>query len=248
MDKNTMLVKKLSDGQISEIELLIKSYYDSKKLMFKLEKQSFLDDGEKAAHILHYEDGKLTAYMVLSYFNGEELECTPIAEEKSAFIDMYIIARKFAQDTQKKQVLFISDKNYTFMEDLLKELGMSVSFAEHRMTFNSDLYKQESIGEVEIKYDKVTDDGRSLIYADGLCVGKIRIENVYGVVGIYGFEIKEELQGKGFGRRALSAAICDILKTEYKKLYLEVETNNAPALHLYKAMGFETAVTFNYFC
>lgn len=78
-------------------------------------------------------------------------------------------------------------------------------------------------------------------------IGKIKVEFVHGIAGIYGFVVNPKWRGKGIGREILNCVIEDILQSEYKKLYLEVDYNNNIALNLYKSVGFNVQTIFDYY-
>jgi ribosomal protein S18 acetylase RimI-like enzyme len=81
----------------------------------------------------------------------------------------------------------------------------------------------------------------------GTGIGKLRIVNEDGNIGIYGFGVLKELRGRGYGREILSLAIQEILKQSPKKITLEVACENERALNLYKSCGFEVTTIYDYY-
>ena len=51
--------------------------------------------------------------------------------------------------------------------------------------------------------------------------------------------VSRRLRGRGFAGRLLSAHVKDLMRAGVKALFLEVESENAPALKLYARQGFE---------
>ena len=48
--------------------------------------------------------------------------------------------------------------------------------------------------------------------------------------------VKEEYRNQGYGRKLLTKALLD---NEPKEMVLQVDVNNAPAVHLYDSLGFK---------
>ena len=66
-------------------------------------------------------------------------------------------------------------------------------------------------------------------------------------VWIYAFEVRLGYRGLGYGRQMLERAI-HIARAENKyPILLDVETNNANAIGLYKTCGFEIKTTYDYY-
>lgn len=64
---------------------------------------------------------------------------------------------------------------------------------------------------------------------------------------LYGFEIREELRGKGHGTVFLSQVMDDLARKNPMPLRLQVSGDNIPALALYKKTGFQiTETLFGY--
>lgn len=78
-------------------------------------------------------------------------------------------------------------------------------------------------------------------------IGKVHLQLIAGVGGIYGLGVLPEFRGKGFGRAILLGAVKQLKKAGAKEIMLQVATGNANALHLYESCGFETTSTMDYF-
>lgn len=91
-----------------------------------------------------------------------------------------------------------------------------------------------------------TEEHRFIIVAEGTDVGKIRVSQIDGEAYIYGFAILPELQGKGYGRKALR----NIVKQQHEaghSVGLDVEVKNNHALRLYESIGFKTVQAQDYY-
>jgi ribosomal protein S18 acetylase RimI-like enzyme len=78
-------------------------------------------------------------------------------------------------------------------------------------------------------------------------VGTINIDQIDGAPYLYGFVIKPEQRGRGYGKKLLAATIADIIAERPQPIYLEVETENTRALSLYHAFGFVIVRTYDYY-
>jgi ribosomal protein S18 acetylase RimI-like enzyme len=78
-------------------------------------------------------------------------------------------------------------------------------------------------------------------------IGKVHLQLIAGVGGIYGLGVLPEFRGKGFGRAVLQGAVDKLKEAGAKEIMLQVATGNANALHLYESCGFVTTSTMDYF-
>ena len=78
-------------------------------------------------------------------------------------------------------------------------------------------------------------------------VGTLRLDEFDGVIGIYGFGVVPDYRGRGYGRQILEETIRIIRKTSQEPIMLDVETDNAPAIGLYKSCGFRIKTTYDYY-
>jgi ribosomal protein S18 acetylase RimI-like enzyme len=90
-------------------------------------------------------------------------------------------------------------------------------------------------------------DGESLVAVDGsTVVGTLRLTTGSKRSMIYGFVIDRERRGQGLGTRMLDAALARLSAAGVAEVGLEVDPENAPAVRLYRAFGFETVTTYRY--
>lgn len=82
---------------------------------------------------------------------------------------------------------------------------------------------------------------------DGEVVGTLNVQPLNGEASIYGFVVRSEYRGRGYGRELLGRAIAGIRAERPQPIFLEVETENARALELYTSIGFEIVATFDYY-
>jgi ribosomal protein S18 acetylase RimI-like enzyme len=78
-------------------------------------------------------------------------------------------------------------------------------------------------------------------------IGTLNVQNLSGDAYIYGFVVRPDQRGRGYGKEMLARAIADLLAEERRPVYLEVETDNEPAFGLYRSFGFEVTTTYDYY-
>jgi len=78
-------------------------------------------------------------------------------------------------------------------------------------------------------------------------IGTLNVQTIDGQAYIYGFVVRSEQRGRGYGKQILARAIEDIVAQRPQPIYLEVETNNTPAFRLYRSFGFEVVTTYDYY-
>jgi ribosomal protein S18 acetylase RimI-like enzyme len=90
-------------------------------------------------------------------------------------------------------------------------------------------------------------DGESLVAVDeGVVVGTLRLTTTSKRSMIYGFVIDRTRRGRGLGTRMLDAALARMSASGVTEVGLEVDPENAPAVRLYQAFGFEAVTTYRY--
>ena len=78
-------------------------------------------------------------------------------------------------------------------------------------------------------------------------IGSLRLVNLPEAIGIYGFVVRPDYRGKGYGRQLLQEVIRIIRAESSKDIMLEVDVTNINALGLYLSLGFETKTTYDYY-
>jgi ribosomal protein S18 acetylase RimI-like enzyme len=78
-------------------------------------------------------------------------------------------------------------------------------------------------------------------------VGALRLDNMEDEIGIYGFVIIPDYQGRGYGRQMLEEVIRAIRVQSQQTIMLDVDVTNERALHLYLSCGFDIKTTYDYY-
>lgn len=108
--------------------------------------------------------------------------------------------------------------------------------------FNMDVEEDDEyiIGNIENKTTFIASE-------NNIEIGKVRIELIDAVGGIYGLGIIPEYRGRGFGRELLLKSVLKLIAMGAKKIMLQVEINNKNALNLYKSCGFKENYVMEYY-
>ncbi len=153
--------------------------------------------------------------------------------------------------------MYVKDELFVFNEELLK----GITF---RKAVNSDakeLSRQNAIYFDEpVEDDDAADDSRAspedeekrgmtiyLALKEDTIIGKVNLQLINGLGGIYGLGILPEYRGKGFGRALLLKAVKMLKEAGAKDVMLQVAAKNATALNLYKSCGFSETSVMDYF-
>ncbi|HEY0755556.1 MAG TPA: GNAT family N-acetyltransferase [Ktedonobacteraceae bacterium] len=78
-------------------------------------------------------------------------------------------------------------------------------------------------------------------------VATLRVEEMPRELGIYGFFVRPEYRGRGYGRQLMEEIIVALYETGAKPIMLEVDANNFTALNLYHSLGFVIDRTYEYY-
>ncbi len=91
--------------------------------------------------------------------------------------------------------------------------------------------------------------GMTIYLAESLgeTVGKVHLQLIDGLGGIYGLGVLPEKRGRGLGRAILTEGVLRLKAAGARDVMLQVATGNENALGLYRSCGFETTSTMDYF-
>jgi ribosomal protein S18 acetylase RimI-like enzyme len=81
---------------------------------------------------------------------------------------------------------------------------------------------------------------------DGALVATLRLYRTPRRSMVYGLVVDERLRGRGHGRAAMLAALDIVAGRGEREVSLEVLPDNAPAVALYRSLGFRTSTTYRY--
>lgn len=271
-----MYVTNLNEKEIIEVKGLIKFYGEEKGLFFKFDLGFLTNPDEEANHILFYDKNVLKGYMSIDCYNGADVEAAPVVDHEDVFLVMHKCLLQHAKEKGKKKLLYLVDRNFDFLGNCLRKLKIEIDFSENRMDLNLLKFKPKESDLLEIR-DAIEKDKKTVFELDfdafdvsdsmgdeqlienidlshtkiaslnNEKIGKVKVFEENESAGIYGFVIYPHLRGKGYGKMFLSKIISDLLRKGTNKIYLEVETENTIAIHLYHSIGFDIQSTFDYY-
>ena len=111
----------------------------------------------------------------------------------------------------------------------------------------SDMGDQEDAREMVEKLFAAPDQQLYLATLGDQPLGTLRLDNQDEAVGIYGFVVRPEYRGRGYGRQMLEYVIRRVTDEGPRPIMLEVETENHNAIGLYESCGFQRVTTYNYY-
>lgn len=199
----------------------------------------------------------------------------PDYRRKGIFKELFNAARQECIARGAGRILSITERHSAAGTNFVKAGGSQYSFSEYRMKFNEATVPDFSKHGIILKKAEYK-DYPELIHLDALCFGSPdgemeirRSEEVYksvyaaelkgefiGEIGalmeekdgyIFGFGVKPEYRGKGYGREILSLMLEKLLSDQINTILLEVEVKNENALSLYKSCGFKELTVYDYY-
>lgn len=253
----------LSEGQKKEITGLATAC----ALAEPISLSAPLEDG--LSYFLGYE-GKELVSMVFLFFPEETVcECgaytLPESRQKGYFSRLLDEALAFVEEYEKSRnpdvdFCFLTDGKSPDAAAALKALGAEYWYSEYSMSLDlpasgpvskerPSLHTQTWKGADETCPPlRITEAEQHLYTAalDDTAVGVCLILPNGNSVYFYGFEIKESFRRRGYGQHFLTAMI-ELLSKDYRRITLQVSSQNTPAVNLYKKTGFHITETLSYY-
>ncbi|EOL44287.1 GNAT family N-acetyltransferase [Enterococcus caccae] len=272
MTLKPIIKKELCAKEVEAVKRLKEKNQLRYNIEYKLDLGFFKESHEKVSHLLCWDTDKLVGYVAMSSFNLEELEVTIITKHDRAILDQINrILIEYTKEQNIQTTLWIIDRKDNFSISYVKEMNRyKYRFSEYAMTLAIDKFmpmpseislqparekdtkaiaslengefteKQEVLNKEDLKKTLVLKEKENVI-------ASIRIEKEGNSYGIYGFVVRADFRGQGLGRKILSQIIQQLLEKQAKKIYLEVESTNNIAHHLYQSIGFVEQTLFDYY-
>lgn len=200
----------------------------------------------------------------------------PNHRRTGVFRSLFNEAKKECSARAADRILIVTERCSSSGIEFSKSTGARYSFSEYNMKFDERTVPAYATHGITLRRaDKK--DHHELATIDTLCFGgddeaaekeesysedPYRISYVIelnrktiGKIGtiaegdgyIFGFAIKPEYRGRGFGRAALSMALEKLMAQKVTPVVLEVEVINQNALSLYKSCGFKENTIYDYY-
>jgi len=197
---------------------------DSKSILLLCDRKS--DSGQRfiKGTGAKYKHSEYEMYLNKGYLESNHEQCSGITLRKATNEDAYEIARQNA-------IYFNSELQYS-----------------HDIIMNNEI-ETTVLNEVMILPEEEEKRGMTVYLAekDGQVIGKVHIQLISGVGGIFGLGVLPDHRRKGLGRAILMMAINKLREKKANQIMLQVATENLNALNLYKSCGFEETTTMDYY-
>jgi ribosomal protein S18 acetylase RimI-like enzyme len=201
----------------------------------------------------------------------------PAFRRQGIFRQLFESTQEEFKPRKVETLILVSEESSHAGHAFAKAVKAHHDFSEHQMVLGNFVERKQSAPQFEIRpatlQDKEaiisiltidvgdTDDTRQFVeefYADptiklylatlaGKTLGTLRLYYRDEAVSIYGFVVRPEYRGKGYGRQMLEYTIHQIHDEGLHTIMLEVDTTNHNALGLYKSCGFQIKTTYDYF-
>lgn len=220
--------------------------------------------------IVYRSGGKLAGFMTTDCFGGKDMESAAVTGSEADWDAMKDALLTHARGAGVERILFIVDPADAVVLSRVQSLGLAPQFSEYRMVFDAAAFQPAPVQGISIRRalteDRgviteldvqafgsavpMTDDDFSntwIVMREQTPVGKLRMDVADGMHGIYGVVIDAQLRGQGIGAQAMTLALQNLLTSGSEHVYLEVESENPAAFHLYKKLGFKVQSEFQYY-
>ena len=219
-----------------------------------------LEDGLE--YFLGYEDGKLVSMVFLFFPEESVCECgaytepghrrrgyfAELLEEALAFVEAYEEGRQLDVD-----FCFLTDGKSSDAMAVIGALVAEYWYSEYSMSLELPGAENSPAAAVHstrsaLSTLSISEAEKNLYTAalDGQPIGVCMVIPSGDTVYFYGFEIKSSCRRMGYGQQFLDAMIA-LLSNRYRRMTLQVSSQNVPALELYKKTGFRITETLSYY-
>ena len=190
---------------------------------------------------------------ILSVFTPSGNECwiyslvEPSHRHKGVFSNMY---NSFLSDNADADIIFPISYRNDDVVSILNHYGYTSQNTEYIMKYT--LHKDSSNilsvikNDMELEYEENEVGNEFSLWQKDEYIGGCLIDTDSSTATIYEFGIKDEYQGKGYGKAGLNLILNELTNMNFSSVILQVNGENTKALNLYKAQGF-TIISTEYF-
>ncbi len=200
----------------------------------------------------------------------------PSYRKKGLFTKLFSLAKDEFQKRDKNSMLIISDNKSVSGIQFIKNVCDGYDHSEYDMVLKTDIkyelkfdnliLRKAELDEAAIVarmdsiffnmnlnennpsiIENIINGTTYIVELNNEAIGKIRLENIEGIGGIYGFGVLPDYRRNGYGKAILNITIELLKKQNAKIITLQVETKNSNALNLYKSCGFEENYVMDYY-
>jgi len=249
---NLIHVTTLTDRQKTDITTLTDACKQKEPLSLSAPSEDGLD------YFLLYEkdESSLLAFGFLFFPQETSCECAvfvhPSQRRKGYFSRILNAALDHVEAIEKKTGLpvdfcFLTDEKTPSAMKTMEAIEAEYWYSEHKMVRKLTKKDSEYISKVTIAADSSSDStGLYTAALDGQLIGTCAILPAGQEYYFYAFQIKDEFQGKGYGKDFLLGMLA-LLSEKASAVSLQVSGQNYIARNLYKKTGFKTTESLSYY-
>lgn len=225
---------------------------------------TFPMDEDCVYYLLCDEDVLLSALCAFFNENGD-CECSaftlPSRRKEGCFTRLL---EELIKEDEDCDLIFSVDESCQDAVRTLAALEASFWYKEHLMELTASDFSESALAKEQKKAPvsglamepeaASSGSGEPTLYRffkDGSPIGLCYLDERKEKTYFYGFEIREELRGKGLGSACLFILLDAVFKRQKEqrpeKLFLQVSGLNAPAMALYENAGFRIAESLSYY-
>ena len=235
--------------------------------------EKYSNNMNKINEFMFYDDNKLVGYAGICDFGGDEIEVNgmvhPEYRRRGIFTRLFSLVKDEFNKRDSKGMLLLSDNNSIGGISFIKRITDDYHHSEYDMNLDMDVIHKENFDNLVFRkaakeditkiagenfefindndIDGILFDSTYVLETGNVIIGKVRLEIVDNIGGIYGLEVLPEYRGKGYGRELLIRSINKLKESKVNAINLQVETKNNNALNLYKSCGFKVNYTMDYY-
>lgn len=171
------------------------------------------------------------------------------SNEESLYCLKNIGAKLLYMQLEMELDLLSFTKNFSLASDILyRKLPIDIDYKNEKYHIclndnfynNFDLYKDYFKGQI---FDIKILETYSRKYISEFLLLSLKEKGVY----FYSFHLDEKLRGLGLGKFIFLSVLIYLYKNNYSKVQLQVQSDNIPAIRIYKKYGFKTKTKLSYY-
>ncbi|WP_077611206.1 GNAT family N-acetyltransferase [Clostridium sp. Marseille-P2415] len=211
-------------------------------------------------YLLYDEDSLLSALCAFFNENGDCECCAFTRPEKRRLGYFTLLLNEFLKEADDCDLIFPIDESCPDTVRTLEAMGTFFWYSEHIMELASTAIletkplKRNSLCDeltVSAASGPVTGPTQYMFFMNDSPIGSCYLDSREQAAYFYGFEIAENLRGKGLGNACFSLFLETLFsqpaEKKPKKLFLQVSGQNKPAMAIYQKAGFKITESLSYY-
>ena len=265
------IMNRLEPAYAEKIKRLENEVTSHDQISLKLEidyKLAFMQEEIENNEFIYLDGQEVVGYIgILSFGDSAEISgmVHPDYRRRGIFKKLFEDVKKEIKQRKFEEVLLLADERSVAGKLCIEHLGgkylnseYEMSFVDHPLDNRSRLEFLKSAPEHHRAIETIDDacfgksyatnyDSTYVAQHQGVIVGKVRLEMLNNVGGIFGLGVLPTYQKKGYGKSILESSVFELKKQGAEKVFLQVLTENENALGLYLDTGFKIDSRMDYY-